>query len=175
MTYYLTGVQGNNDSKTRFGRSYQISGMLTIPANSSRETRFVTNDLCVVLTSFSVETNGADLRIRLYENPTSATGGSEIIPRNLNRIYADDSSVQWFGGEIAFQGGLLIDDFEIYGAEGIGNRSGGGDETNISLEWVYKKNTQYVRQYTNNTDESIKVSISSQWYECTSLPNVRLY
>jgi len=101
--------------------------------------------------------------VELFENPTSISGGTSIIPRNANRnisdlsvatVIVDPTSIDLTG---AVQLGNVV--------EGSGKSSGG--ESSAQFEWVLKQNTTYILRVTNQTTSTNEVNIRCMWYEHT--------
>lgn len=100
--------------------------------------------------------------IKIYENPTSVTGGTAVTPRNANRNSANTS------------GATVVSDptVNLTGAVTLGNvilgsgRSTGGN-SEAGYEWILKQNETYVVHVTNNTTNPNQINIRCQWYEHT--------
>lgn len=103
-------------------------------------------------------------RVQLFENPTSITSGSTLIPRNANRNSTNESTV------------TVVTDptYDLTGAIPLGNvvvglgKSTGGNSSS-AFEWVLKQNTIYLMIVTNLTVSSNQINIRCQWYEHTNI------
>ena len=116
------------------------------------------------MTLFELHSTQADAMIAFYEGSTVADNGTEVTPRNNNRVYPDASEVQVFTNASTTALGTELEHDIITG----GKQSGGsGGDVN---EWVLSQSTNYIITYTNNSGQADIVSYHFDFLEVGLLP-----
>jgi len=106
----------------------------------------------------------AEVRIQIYENVTSLTGGSAVTPRNADRNSAKTSSLVVVSDPVVNStGAVMLTNIVI----GSGKASGGF--VSAENEWILKQNTMYALVVTNNTTSDNQVNIRCAGYEHVNL------
>lgn len=101
--------------------------------------------------------------VKLYENPTSSTGGTAVTPRNANR-----NSTNTSGATVASDPTVNLTGAVVLGNLILGSGRSSGGNSSAEYEWVLKQNTTYLVHVTNNTANANQINIRCQWYEHTS-------
>lgn len=115
---------------------------------------------------YKVWTNNARITVNLYESPdASVTGGTDVTPVCRNRTngnYSLTSSKR--GVSVDLNGATLLEINEFGGGgTNILSRSGGSDS--LDVEFVFKKDTDYIFEIHNQSGESADVNLWFFWYE----------
>ena len=98
----------------------------------------------------------------MYENPTSATGGTSVTPRNANRNSANTS-----GATVVTDPTVNTTGAVVLGNIVLGHKKEVGGDSSSQYEWILKQNETYVIIVSNNSGTHNECTIRCQWYEHT--------
>lgn len=101
--------------------------------------------------------------IEIYENPTTVSSGTAIIPHNANRNSPALSAATVLVDPIIDLASATLIEKQVLGS----GKSSGGDSDSM-FEWVLKQNETYVIRITNNTTSNNQINLRCQWYEHTN-------
>lgn len=102
-----------------------------------------------------------EFEVKLFENPTSVTGGTEITPKNANRNSTNTSVDSLIHSPTAIN---VSGATQLSGLILGSGRSTGGNESAL-YEWILKQNETYIFMVINKTATTNQVNIRLQWYE----------
>ena len=148
------------------GYCFTISGTFLLNATTTIYLGTITGNMYSHITLPLVTQNKEDFDIIAYEGGSYTTGGA--IPNtiiNNNRASSNlPSAVETYLGVTPVAMGTKIFEDYIAGMEGLAGQVGGGSNQE-SEEFILNKNTVYILEMKNNSDEQAKVNLRLQWYE----------
>ena len=149
-------------SKIHDGLGYQLSGEVSILGAGGSFDFYIKpfSGTGIHWRDYRVSTNGAPVKIALYENPTIAVTGTQATPMNRNRFSSNVSSALISTEASASAVGSLMDVMRI---EELSKT--GGELEGLAAEWVMKGSNSYLMRITNEDNSAVKLTHRFFWYE----------
>lgn len=152
------------DGLSKRGYVYVIpNSFFTINATSTVYVGLNTNGVTVEFQFYDITSDLQPVEARLIEAPTATIGNSPITPLNINRNYADDSTVS-LNAYTNVSGGTVI------ASELVGSGSKAGGFISQAKIHVLKPNTLYVMSFLNTGNQATRMHLNLGWSEAEPLP-----
>lgn len=148
----------NPEDLSRRGLVYLMAEFFTVPATGSVSFVLETNGKNVEFQFYDIKSTSGDVAAVLIEQPTYTKFGTAITPRNLNRNYADDSSVI-LSAASAISGGVQI------ASELIGNTAKAGGDIAQDKRHILASGSAYVMSFHNRSNQDTACHMNLGWSE----------
>lgn len=163
-----TGCIGTMESEhlhIHAGRGFQLSGEITSLAASLSTDFFVLpfSGSGIHFRDYRISSNGAPVKVELYEDPTIAITGTQAAPVNRNRYSSKVSSSGIFHSASASALGTFLDITRIEGT-GVGANVTGEVE-GFPIEWIMNPANTYLMRVSNENGSAVKLTYRMFWYE----------
>ena len=146
------------DGLSKRGLVYLMSEFFTVPATGSVYFALDTNGKEVEFQFYDITSAQGEIHASLLESPASVTRYNYIIPRNLNRKFADDATAS-LSAASAITGGTEI------ASELIGNTGKAGGDLSSAKIHTLRDGTIYVMRFVNVSNQSSTVHMNLGWSE----------
>jgi len=143
------------------GKAFSIfDEVVSLPVGSSVSV-LVYPAIAMHFRNYSVK--GNPLSVQFYENPVVTTTGTQITPRNRNRLSSKVSSAGIYVNAAVSSVGYPLDKDRIVGA-GTGT-SASGEISGLPLEWTIDGGIPYMMTVTNEHNQTNTFLYRFFWYE----------
>jgi len=152
------------------GSAYRVWAQESVTANATHTIALLTPNSTKRIHLESRVSTANSSALYLYEMPNAPTAnGTPRTPRNANRNYADNSSVQFVfeDSTLNLTANITLAHAHIGSTGARPNDPSFGGASESRKEWVLKQNTWYALQVTDASESAQEMSIVLDWYEHT--------
>lgn len=149
------------------GHFFRAWSYRTVGDNSSTFIKFTTGEKYIHLKRTRLWANNAEVWLKLWKIPDSATSVVAFIPRNANHNSSESSTITVGESATVTLGTGTLMDFNIAGGGGANQAAKSGDDVSEDDENILLPSTIYVVQIHNNSGGAANVLARFGWYETT--------
>ena len=144
--------------KAHEGKHFYLRDYYTLGNGATRNIVIYTGDMEAHLLPTITANDGA-INVSMFENPTIASNGTEIVYYNSNYNYGD------LNGLTIYNGATVSNLGDFKGRSYIGSGRSFGGVIRAENEIILKANTTYVFQITNQITTDNIIDVVLDWYE----------
>lgn len=155
----------NDNSLVHQGRGFTHSNNHTVANGANLDHLIVTpTDVDMHLRIWQIKANDGPCTISAYEGTVvSANGTPEVTGNNNRQSIITPRTLLYVGPTVTSVGSQLEDNF--IGSTGGGAHVSVGESAESQIEWLLKRNTNYLLRINNASGASTRIHIRLFWYE----------